>query len=65
MRKESKIGLFETAWVSSLITRPGKINYFVIYRFDDTRTFKTEMRTIVPPRSMPMHYHVLPKLKLE
>lgn len=65
MHEDSQIGMFDLAWVSSMIARPGKANYFVIYRFDDTRTFKTEMKIIVPPRPMPMHHHVLPKLKLE
>jgi hypothetical protein len=66
MAKDAKIGMFDLAWMGSMIVRPGRHNYFIIYKYDATRIFQTDVKSLdVQPRSISMHHHVLPKTKLE
>ena len=52
--------------MGSMIVRPGRHNYFIIYKYDATRIFQTDIRSLdVKPRSITMHHHILPKTKLE
>ena len=49
-----------------MIVRPGRHNYFIIYKYDETRIFMTDVKSIdVVPRSLAMHHHILPKTQLE
>lgn len=59
------IGCYEEAWASSFLVRPGKANFFLIYKFDDMRVFKSEVSCDVSPRPLQIHHAVLPKSKYE
>jgi len=48
-----------------MLVRPGKTSFFLIYKFDEQRTFKTEIKVDIPPRPTQTHYYLMPKTKYE
>jgi len=47
--------IYSKIWVHSCIMKPGYSEFFVLYKFDEHRVFKTQMSTINPIRSFQIH----------
>ena len=43
--------IYSKIWVHSCIMKPGYSEFFVLYKFDEHRVFKTQMSTVNPIRS--------------
>ena len=41
---------YETVWITGSLASPGKHTYFLVYKFDETRTFRTQISTVVGMR---------------
>jgi len=52
MSSDAVIGTYDQAWVGSFLVRPGRNTYFIVYKFDDVRTFKTEVKCCLQPRTL-------------
>lgn len=63
MRKDTLIGVFDEVWAGSFLVRPGRTSYFVLFKLDATRMYKTEVTIDLQPRPFVMHHAVLPKVK--
>ena len=57
--------MYDLAWIGSFLVRPGRSNYFIIFKYDEERIFKTDVKFDVPLRPLAMHHHILPKTKIE
>jgi len=55
---------FDVLWSTSLLCKPGKQGFFLVYKFDNDRVLKAHFSTNIPIRtSQNVHHHILQKIK--
>ena len=55
---------YDVLWSTSLLCKPGKQGFFLVYKFDNDRVLKAHFSTNIPIRtSQNVHHHILQKIK--
>lgn len=50
---------YETVWITGSLAAPGKQTYFMVYKFDESRVFKTQVQTVVSMRQANINHEKL------
>ena len=64
LNKNHEFSEYDVLWSTSLLCKPGKNQFILVYKFDADRVLKAQFNVFMPVRpNLIAHHHILSKVK--